>query len=262
MSLETCAVHLNHLLNGIGTPLVAELDGRVLAEIELYESHEAAPFDHHLHIAVLYTHRDHTGNGLGSALIEYTRQMAELMNCRRITVVNPDAPDFYTAHGFRLMRSGQRVKLPTQAGRAFYQASELTDSNPEQIRGWAMPLGRSQSARQEWDALFPQAWAAGIPELLNMPMAQLKMTVAGQNTIVSLRESDQPDSVPGECTLRCWSMRPLSAPLVAALRDRAYREGFQMISTHVMDADWPLLAADAIATDERLDVYELPLIGE
>jgi len=57
-------------------------------------------------------------------------------------------------------------------------------------------------------------------------------------------------------------MRPLSAPLVAALRDRAYREGFQMISTHVMDADWPLLAADAIATDERLDVYELPLIGE
>lgn len=259
MSVETGAVHLNWLLAGSGTPLVVEVDGEVMAEAELYEGFEAAPFDHHLHVALLYTHHDQTGQGFGGALIDYTAQMAKLMGCLRVTVANPDAPDFYTGVGFRQMASGQRVRIPTQAGRAFYQASELTDRSPEQIYGWRMPLGRYQSARQEWDALFPQDWAAGLPELLNVPMAHLKMTVAGQNALVFLREADLPDSQPGECSLACWSLRPLTPQLLAALRDRAYREGFQTISTFVMDSDLPLLAGDDTlhATPEL--IYELPI---
>ncbi len=38
MSIETCSVHLNRLLAGSGFPLVAEFDGKVLAEAEVYES--------------------------------------------------------------------------------------------------------------------------------------------------------------------------------------------------------------------------------
>lgn len=259
LSIETCAVHLNRLLAGSGTPLVAEQNGQVLAEAEVYEGYEAVPFGHHLNISVLYTHRASTGQGLGTALLDYIIKMASLMDCTLLSVAYTDAPDFYTQHGFRHTRSGRRVRLGTQAGRAFYQASELTDRSPEQIRGWGMPLGRYQSARQEWENLFPQDWAAGIPELLNVPMTHLKLTVAGQNAILYLREADYPDSQPGECSAACWSARPLSPPLLTAIRDRAYREGFHTIVTYVMDADWPLFANDAEQTDYRQDMYERPV---
>lgn len=257
MSVETCAVHLNRLLAGSGIPLVAELDGQVLAETEVYEGYEAMPFGHHLNISVLYTHAAHTRQGLGRALIDYIQQMAKLMGCQAISVTDVNAPEFYTKAGFRHTRSGRRVRIATQAGRAFYQTSELTDRSPEQIRGWYMPLGRYQSGRQEWEHLFPQDWAAGIPELLNVPMAHLKLTVAGQNALVFLREATHADSQPGECSLSCWSARPLTPPLLTALRDRAFREGFHTIVTYVIDSDWLLLSNEASPTDYRQDFYEL-----
>ncbi len=259
LSLETCAVHLNRLLAGSGTPLVAEIDGQVLAEAELYESFEAAPFNHHLHIAVLYTHRDHTGKGLGSALLDYARRMASVMGCERLTVSNPATPDFYAGHGFRKLASGERLRMATQAGRAFYQVSELTERSAAQIRGWSMPLGRTGSSRSEWETLFPQDWAAGIPELLNVPMAHVKLTVAGQNAIAFLRESELADSPAGECSLACWSMRPLSAQLLAALRDHAAREGFRSIVTYALDSTLPSLGGDVALTGHREDVYELAI---
>ncbi len=259
LSLETCAVHLNRLLAGSGTPLVAEQDGQVLAEAEIYEGHESAPFGHHLNIGVLYTHQAATGHGLGTALLDYIVQMATLMNCSSVSVTATDAPDFYTGYGFRHTRSGRRIRISTQAGRAFYQASELKDRSPEQIRGWGIPLGRYQSARQEWEKLFPQDWAAGIPELLNVPMAHLKLTVAGQNAILFLREADHPESQSGECSVTCWSARPLTPPLLTAIRDCAFREGFRTLVTYVSDADWPLLSNDAERTDYRQDMYEFAI---
>src|SRR5690349_20557087 len=71
MSIETCAVHLNRLLAGSGVPLVAEDDqGQVLAEAEVYESFEPAPYGHHLHIGVIVTHADFLRQKLGTALVK------------------------------------------------------------------------------------------------------------------------------------------------------------------------------------------------
>jgi GNAT superfamily N-acetyltransferase len=257
MSLETCAVHLNRLLAGVGFPLVAELDGQVLATAEVYENFEAAPYDHHLSIGVLYTHQSHQQQGLGSALVDYIVQMARVMTCKRVTVADTDAPDFYTGLGFQQARSGRRIKIPAQAGRAFYQASELTDRHYSAIKGWHMPLGRYNAPRQEWLSLFPQDWAAGLPELLSIKTIHLSLNVAGQSAIVFMKEADDPESMAGECAVACWSPRPLSAPLLAALRDRAYREGFHTLVTFAMDSDWSiLLAADATQTPYHQSGYE------
>lgn len=258
MSLETCAIHLNRLLAGSGIPLVATFDGAVLAEAEVYENFEAVPYNHHLSIGVLYTRQDNLNRGLGSALLAYIEQMARLMHCKAVTVDNPESPDFYTGQRFRAVGGARRVKFPTQAGRAFYQASELIDPNPDQIRGWHVALGRGSASRQEWQALFPAIWAAGIPELINMPSAHLKISAAGQNAILYLKEADYPDSQPRECSAVCWSSRPLSAPLLTAIRDRAHREGFDTVVTLAADTDWPLLlAADAVQTDDHQEHYEL-----
>jgi hypothetical protein len=67
LSVETCAVHLNHLLTGVGTPLVAERNGEVAGYAELYESFEPQPFGHHLHIGKLTT----TNMPAAEALLRY-----------------------------------------------------------------------------------------------------------------------------------------------------------------------------------------------
>lgn len=260
MSIETCAVHLNRLLAGAGIPLVAEQDGRVFAEAEVYENFEASPYDHHLNIGVLYTHSDFISHGYGTALLNYIRQMAHVMGCARVTVTQPDAPEFYTGYSFKRTRAALQVRLPTQSGRSPYQAGEITERSAQQIKGAAMPLGRYSAPAQEWLSLFPQDWAAGLPELLNARMSLVKITAAGQNAIVYLKESEAADRQPGDCTAACWTLRPMSAPLLAAIRDRAHREGYRALVTCIAEADWPLFEnADATLTGERFDGYELAL---
>ncbi len=258
-SIETCAVHLNRQLSGSGFPLVAEVDGIVQATAEVYEGYEPPPYGHHLHLAVLITHAEQVGHGLGTALINYILEMARLMKCERVTISNPQAPDFYTRKGFRRTRTGHRVRIPAQSGRAFYQATTLVDRSSEQIKGWFMPLGRYESSRQDWDNLFPQSWAAGVPEMLNPATIHLKLTVTGQNAILFMREADQPGCQPGEVHVACWSARALSNPLLTAIRDRANRDGYHTIITYATDTDIPLLGNDVQQTEYTRDFYELAL---
>jgi GNAT superfamily N-acetyltransferase len=259
LSVETCAVHLHRLLSSGGIPLVAELNGEVLAEAEVYENFEAPPYGHSLDLAIIATRADHQGEGLGTALMKYIIDMARLMKCERVTVTNGLAREFYISHHFRHTRSGHGVRFATQQGRVMYQAVPLIERNVEQIKGWHMPLGRYQSSRQEWDRMFPQQWAAGIPELLNMASAQVKLTVTNQNAIIVVRDADSIDSQPGDGRLVCWSARPLSAPLFSAISDWGFRNGYRFLVSYVMDSDVAALPPDIERTDYMQEFYELTL---
>lgn len=260
LSVETCAVHLNRLLAGSGIPLVAEMDGKVLAEAEVYESYEPPPFGHNLELSVIIVHAEHTRQGLGTALVNYVIEMARLMKCERVTVADAAAHAFYEQLGFRRALTSHTVRISTQAGRVFYQAADLTDRSPDQVKNWYMPLGRSRSSRQEWDRLFPQDWAAGIPELLTAPMAHIKMSVSGgHNAIFYIRDADELDMQPGDMHITCWSARPLTNTLLAALRDWAFRNKYQSLITCMLEPDLPLLAQDGQSTGTTQDFYEFAL---
>jgi GNAT superfamily N-acetyltransferase len=260
LSIETCAVHLNRLLARSGFPLVAEVDGRVLGVAEVYESFEPPPFGHHLELSVIMTHAEHANQGVGSALMGYIIDMARLMRCERLTVSDAETPAFYEKHGFRHAYTGRGVRILPQAGRVFYQATDLTDGNPLQIKGWYMPLGRFRSSRQEWDRLFPQDWAAGIPELLSIATAHVKMTVTGsQNAILFAREADEIDAAPGDVHLACWTARPLTNQLLTAIRDWAHRSGYRRLLSYAMESDLALLGPDGEVTDYSQSCYELIL---
>jgi hypothetical protein len=249
-SVETCAVHVNRLLTGVGTPLVAERGEQVIGYAEIYESFEPLPFGHHLHIGKL------TAGDLSAAesLIRYVVDMARMMKCERVTAV-PQQDNDPVYYDFQPLRQLFEVRMAAQEGRAFYQSSELTDRSSEQIKGWAMPLGRYSSSRQEWDKLFPQDWAAGIPEIINQNTTHLRLTVTGQNAIILLCESEHP----GEVYAACWAARPLSNPLLAAIRDCVFRDGYHTLITCVMEADLPLLGNDSQRTQEGQSIIQLPL---
>jgi GNAT superfamily N-acetyltransferase len=259
MSVETCAVHLNHLLAGAGIPLVAEIDGEVLAVAEVIESFEPLPFGHHLELSNLVTHQRHRGRGLATALLQYIINMARLMKCLKVIVSHAEAGEFYQKIGFNHAQDGFGLRLPTQMGRVFYQSADVTDQSRSQIKGLHMQLGRYRSSHQEWDRLFPQVWAAGVPELLGVNVALVRFEITGGGmALVHLREATEIDCQPGDAHLACWSARPLTPSLISAIRDWASRKGYQTLVSFAASSDLPLVGAE-YSTTYRQSLYEYVL---
>ncbi len=194
-----------------GSPLVAEVEGRVGAEAEVFIGHEPEPFGHHINIPKLIVHPDYGESGLDSALLTYIQQIAEAIRCKRVTVADgePDAA-LYEHHHFNRAHTGQRIVIQAQEGRVFYKASELKTFDPAQIDGWHMPLGRYQNARQEWDRMLPGFWNS-VPEIVEPESARLHITVTGQEAYALMQQDRyEPDRVHAFV----WTKRPINNLLI------------------------------------------------
>jgi len=241
-SVEMCAVHLAHLLRGTdGIPLVAESEGRVSAEAEVFIGHEPEPFGHHINVSRLTVHPDYLNVGLGSALLTYIQQMATAIRCKRVTIADGEGDAaLYEHHHFTRAHVGQRIRIKAGEGRVFYKASDLKVFEPAQIDGWHMPLGRYQSARQEWDRMLPGFWNS-VPEIVEPEVARLHITVTGQEAY-ALMQQDRYH--PTHVHAFLWTRRPLTGLLVVALRDWAARHNYEEIVTFAWDYVRPLLEVE------------------
>lgn len=255
MSVEMCAVHLTHLLRGAGIPLVAVADGQVWAEAEVFHGVEPEPFGDHLNLSLLYTHKDHAGRGLGSALMDHILDLGRKLGCRRVSVAHAEATAFYQQHGLRRVASGQGMAWPARPGQIFYQATPHPHADPAQIRGWAMPLGRTQSAHQQWVTLWPDLWA-GVPELQQRRVERFKFQMAGGSFFVLYAESRFD---PRRARVHVWSALPITGPLMAAINDKAHKLGFRRLETYVMEAQAALLGPDAEPDGTTQDLYSIDL---
>lgn len=242
-SVEMCAVHLANLLRGVdGIPLVAEINGEVGAEAEIFIGREADPFGHHINLSTLAVLPDQENAGLSSALLTYIRQIGEAIRCRAVTIAQiGEDTALYEHHGYRRAHVGQRMVIPAQSGRIFYKASELTNVDPQQIVGWHMPLGRYQNARQEWDRMLHGFWNS-VPEIVEPETARLHITVTGQEAF-ALMQQDRFD--PTRVHAYVWTKRPPNNVLMSVLRDWAARHNYATLVFFVWDYVIPMLEVDA-----------------
>lgn len=241
-SVEMCAVHLANLLRGTdGIPLVAELDGQVRAEAEVFIGREPEPFGYHINLSKFIVHPDFADAGLSSALLTYIVQIGQAIRCKRITVADGEAnAALYEHHQFSRAHTGQQIVLPAREGRVFYQASDLKSFDPAQIEGWYMPLGRYQNARQEWDRMAPGFWNS-VPEIVEVETARLHFVVTGQEAYALMQQDrDQPERVHAFV----WTKRPIKGLLMMTLCDWALRHDYREIVTFVWDFTLPLLEMD------------------
>ena len=79
-------MHINYLLTHGQYPLVAELNGRVVGELELYVGEEREVLGRTAFIDVLEVHRDFRGVGVGRSLINKARGIAEEHECNTLSV--------------------------------------------------------------------------------------------------------------------------------------------------------------------------------
>jgi GNAT superfamily N-acetyltransferase len=244
-SVEMCAVHLANLLRGTdGIPLVAEVEGQIGAEAEVFIGREPEPFGHHINISRLAVHPDAAGIGLSSALITYILQMGQAIRCKRVTVAYAEADAaLYDHHRFARAHTGQRVLIQASEGRVFYKAAELKTFDPAQIDQWHMPLGRYQNARHEWDRITPGFWNS-VPEIVEPEAYRLQITVTGQEAYALLQ---QDRDLPTRVHTWVWTRRPINNLLVMALRDWSARHNYTEIVTFVWDYVHPLLEVETVS---------------
>lgn len=255
MSVETCAVHLTHLLRGAGIPLVAAIGKRVLGHGEVFHGVEPPPFGDHLHIAVLYVHAESAGRGLEAALLAHVAALGRELGCQRVCVSHAGAGEFYEGEKWRRLASGQRVEWPARPGQVFYQATPHPQDDPAQIRGLMMPLGRFQNAVQEWVTRWPELWA-GVPELHARRVERLKFTVAGASLFVLYAESPYD---PRRASVYAWMPTLPGGPVLAAINDRAHKLGFRRLDSYVLDEHLKLLGPEAEPDGYTQELYSLEL---
>lgn len=257
MDVSTLEPHLQRLGRTEGIALVAEAEGQVLAEAEASLSDEPLPWGRYLNIEVIYTLRGHAGRGLGSALMDELLAIARRQQCTAALVSHTEAPAFYAKHGFELHQKWRRVLLPTALNQTQYNAESFGDLEYEAVRGWAMPSGRYQSARHEWERLRPNA-EPDFAEWRGLRLERWRLTVRRHPAMLILDESPRR---PGIANAHLWLPpgQTFSRQLLAALRDRAARSGFTHLACLMNETQLPGLGAEQTDDDYEQAVWRRAL---
>ncbi|MEO8397190.1 MAG: hypothetical protein ABI700_29615, partial [Chloroflexota bacterium] len=184
MSVETCAILLNHLLLGAGIPLVAVTSKGVVGYLEAYHSVEQEPFGKSLHIAHLIA----DDPDIEKALIEVLNVRAKTLRCQNVTITRVGSESAYDErYILKPLSTLRRFNVPARQGQIFYRAVEHTDGNAAQINGWVMPVGRLSCARQQWETLWSRQWDT-LPEIAQRQTARRHFAAAGQDALMFCRE--------------------------------------------------------------------------
>lgn len=243
MSIETCAILLNHLLMGAGVPLVAENNGSIVGYVEAYHSIEPEPFGRLLHIAHLVA----ADLDVERELVEGLNARAKSLRCQHITITRVGGASVYDERYILTPLSTlRRFNLPARQGQIFYRAVEHLDTNAAQINGWAMPVGRLSCSRQQWETVWPRQWET-LPEIRQRQSARRQISAAGQEALMFCREHLYD---PRRADLSLWTPKGLTLQLVSAVRDWAHREGYRTLVVAVEED-----SIEALGTEAEDDGY-------
>lgn len=247
MSLETGAIWLSHLLRGAGEPFVLEQDG-IVAYAELYHGDEPS-VGQSVHIGEMLV-AENAPVALRETLLKHL--MNQAADATRITAsctaYDQDSLNFYNRYALEEISRVHTVTLSGQvANVGFYKVAPYSHPDATQITGWHMPLGRTQSARQHWEQLWPAHWDA-VPQITARRTDRLQFSSAGQNAFVCVQQHLYN---PRSAEAFCWTPKPLSSQLLAAIRDWSYKQGYRSLTVAVDDRVRATLGNEAEASPQQ-----------
>jgi hypothetical protein len=232
MSLETGALWLSHLIRGDVLPLVLEDSGHLRGYAEAYPGQEPEPFGRHWHIGQPVTVPD--DDDARDALLQELIQRAESAGrmTASCTAYDEATQALYKRYAFSAVQSVQQVQVSARGGSVgFYKVTAHPQADYDQLDGWHMPLGRTQSARQHWEELWPALWDA-IPRMKERQLHRLHFSASGQVAFVCYQQQLYN---PRSARVYCWTPKPMSSQLLNAIRDRAHKEGYRTLILEVRE---------------------------
>jgi GNAT superfamily N-acetyltransferase len=167
MSPETCAIHINALLQEGQLPVVAEVNGRVVGEAEAFFSEEliGGKLTRVVHLDVIEVHPGFRGRGIGRALVEFIERTAREREFELFTVQpSKEAVGFYRKLGFgEVIFDNWLVEVETE-GFSAGGVEPLGSFSWGTVRGLELVAGRFQNSYDAWFSSFRDLFA-GIHEL-------------------------------------------------------------------------------------------------
>jgi ribosomal protein S18 acetylase RimI-like enzyme len=146
-SVETCAIHLNNLLLRRQMPMVAEENGRIVGEMEMFVGREAPPYGKNCHIGLLYVRKDAQGRGIGRQMVGQAVKYAKEARCNTLTVASVlTCEEFYRKCGFAFHDTVVEIEAAT--GDYLVDMSTMPAQVSIQTFTWgmSMKIGRLQSS--------------------------------------------------------------------------------------------------------------------
>jgi hypothetical protein len=257
MSIETAVIWLNHLLRGGGLPIVITRDETVVGYGEAYLSHEAEPFGIHVHLGRWHAQTSAVQSALMDYLVALTADFANRLTVA-CSVYDDVQSQFFAGLGMSEIGRVRYYDISAQLGQGFYKATEHTKSNPAQIEGWQMPIGRTQSARYHWEAIFPRLWDA-VEGMEAQPIHRLHVSAAGHEALVCVQGQLYDKR---KADVFCWSPKSLTPPLLVALRDWAHRAGYRTLHLALDDTNAKLLGTDVDMLPNQQVIYAMNIHSE
>ncbi len=248
----TCRFHLQRLIEGGGFPLVAEAGGRLLAAAELHLASEPPPYGRNLNLSTLYVHRNHQGQGLGSALLAHAIELARSKECDTFLVANAEAPEFYKRHDLKQVERWVQYRLPTAKSRTAYDLEPLPDAPYALVQGYALPIGRYQNAHYDWERTRPNA-TPNFPEWRDLKLERYWLNLGKQRVAVIFEESPHQR---GTAEVFLFTQSLLASKLVAAIRGLGNQLGFSHLQCFVR-SDVQLTGGMKTNVEQRLFLRRL-----
>ena len=177
MSIETCAIHLNTLLFNGQIPLIAEVEGRIVGELELFISEELinGKIKKIAHIDVLEVHREFRGQGIGRELVKAAEELARKEKCELLTVTpEKEAVRFYEKVGIKdILHRGCfiSIDLSTLPNKDAKEVN-IREFSWEEVKDKEIILGKFQSSYHHWFTAFKDK-IAGIDDALYFESGQI-----------------------------------------------------------------------------------------
>ncbi len=249
MSPETCAIHLNNLLLGHHLPFVAEADGQPVAEMELFVSREGVPYGRNCHIGLLYVHKDFSGRGIGTMMVEKALAYARENRCDSLTVSSVQATEeFYRRCGFSFRDA--LVEIEALPGEYVVDVAPLQPPLSMQSFTWGMDMkiGRLQSSAYH---VFEIADEYSLPSCRNMQRHTRYLKVNGHPAVIACH-----CPIPGKAIVRGWSTGADAGDLVLAVLSKAAAMGLHTTNMLLSRKDYDhlegLIEARMIGTRRTL----------
>lgn len=247
MSVETAALWLSHLLRGGGLLPLVVLDGPdIVGYAELFTNDEANPIGEHLHLGRVVLQ----DAALHDDVLQHALERAR--DCGKLTVSvskhDTERIKFYERYAFQVLQTVQEMLVTAQgASVGFYKVSEHDAAAVDQIASWYMPIGRVGSAREQWETRWPQLWRA-VPEITAQTTTRLRFSAAGLDALVCIQKALY---APRSARVYCWTSKPITGQLIAAIRDWTYKQGYRTLQVCVEPSLQKLLGNDVEQTPQE-----------
>lgn len=258
MSIETSTLFLSHLIRGAGIAVVAVRSDAIVGYAEAYPGSEPDPYGVHLHIAQMVT-TPPDDQTIKDALYEYLADVAKKYKFKRLTVAfssyDNDSLAYYRRHAMRKVERVVSYTITAQPGQTFYKTMRHTNTDPDEIEGWSMIIGRTESARYHWEHLWTRLWDAVEP-IAKRRTYRLHINAAGHEALLCCQEQLYD---PRSADIYCWSAKPLAMQLLSAIRDWAHRQDYRSLVFAVPEATVKVLGTDAESNPHQQDIYAVDI---